>query len=205
MVVTLGCLAQYSENIEVVLENTKPLEYDRGGRLPLYLWPLIDPGELTPTQAEALVADLDARGVALVAKWTKDNQKQSLELAMTIGRAQKKLGAGVHINAIDLLYSFFNGDESTAHIDADSNTFWDDGFGRKKDMGCPFAIDFRKDEIRERVEFYLLSFVQCSQVIDHCSSTFSITNNVFNNLHKFINRISFDIKLNLRIVLQKTG
>ncbi len=147
--------AQYADHIQVVLDNTRPLEYDRGDRLPLVLWPLIDPGALTSAQAEALVADLDSRGIALVAKWTKENRDESLENALTIARAQKKLGAGIHINAIDLLYSFFNGDESTAHIDEQGNTFWDEGFGRKKDMGCPFSIDFRKKEIRERVEYYL--------------------------------------------------
>ena len=147
--------AQYADHIQVVLDNTKPLEYDRGDRLPLYLWPLIDPGELSLSQAEALVADLDARGIALVAKWTKDNREAALREALVIGQVQKKLGVEISINAIDLLYSFFNGDEATAHIDSKGNTFWDDGFGRKKDMGCPFALDFRKDEIRERVEFYL--------------------------------------------------
>jgi hypothetical protein len=96
--------------------------------------------------------------VALLARWTKGNREKSLGQALIIGRAQNKLGSGAYINAIDLLYSFFNGDERTAHIDADGNPFWDEGFGRKKDMGCPFAIDFRKDEIRERVEFYLNAY-----------------------------------------------
>jgi len=153
-------MAQYADHIQVVLDNTKPLEFDRGDRLPLYLWPLIDPGELNEKEAEALVTDLDARGIALVAKWTMKNREEALEQALTIARAQKKLGAGIHINAIDLLYSFFNGDESTAHVDSNGNTFWDDGFGRKKDMGCPFAIDFRKNEIRKRVEYYCDEYVK---------------------------------------------
>ena len=148
-------LAQYDDHIQVVLDNTKPLEHSRGDRLPLILWPLIDPGELSPEQAETLVNDLETRGVALVAKWTEENRVEALEQALIIGRAQKELGLRIYINAIDLLYSFFNGDERTAHIDDDGNFFWDEGFGRKKDMGCPFAIDFRKNKIRERVEFYL--------------------------------------------------
>ena len=160
------CQAQYADNIQVVLDNTKPLKYDKGDRLPLILWPLIDPGKLTREQAEALVPELDQRGVALVAKWTKENGEESLEQALVIGRAQKELGSPVYINAIDLLYSFFNGDEQTAHIDIDGNTFWDEGFGRKKDMGCPFAIDFRKDIIRERVEFYLDAYKKEGLEID---------------------------------------
>jgi hypothetical protein len=160
------CQAQYADNIQVVLDNTKPLEQDLGNRLPLILWPLISPGELTPEQAEALVPELDKRGVALVAKWTKENREESLEQALIIGRAQTKLGSKIYINAIDLLYSFFNGDERTAHVDSYGNTFWDEGFGRKKDMGCPFAIDFRKDEIRKRIEFYLDAYQKESLNVD---------------------------------------
>ena len=155
LVLTSFCQAQYADNIQVVLDNTEPLKYDRGERLPLILWPLINPGELSPEQAEALIPELDQRGVALFAKWTKENREKSLEQALVIGRAQKKMGSKIYINAIDLLYSFFNGDEQTAHIDGEGKTFWDKGFGSKSDMGCPFAIDYRKDEIRERVEFYL--------------------------------------------------
>ena len=158
--------SHYPDNIQVVLDNTKPLEHERGNRLPLILWPLINPGDLTPTQAEKLVEELDQRGVALIAKWTKENREESLEQALTVGRAQKKLGKEVFINAIDLLYSFFNGDEHTAHIDAGGNIFWDEGFGRKKDMGCPFAIDFRKDEIRERIEFYLDAYLKEDLKVD---------------------------------------
>jgi hypothetical protein len=34
----------WSDNIQVILDNTKPLQYNHGTRLPLYLWPAIDPG-----------------------------------------------------------------------------------------------------------------------------------------------------------------
>jgi len=158
--------AQYADQIQVVLDNTRPLEYDRGDRLPLYLWPLVDPGELSEEEAEALIVELDSRGVAVFAKWTNENRQVALDQALIISRAQKKLGLDININAIDLLYSFFNGDERTAHIDNNGNTFWDDGFGRKKDMGCPFAIDFRKDEMRERVEFYLNEYVKNGLKVD---------------------------------------
>jgi len=145
----------FPDKIHVVLENTKHLEFERGDRLPLFLWPTMDPGEMIEMDAEQLVAELNLRGVALVASWKTDNREEALARALTIGHAQKKLGLGIHINTIDLLYSFFNGDERTAHIDENGNHFWDDSFGRKKDMGCPFAIDFRKKEIRERLEYYL--------------------------------------------------
>ena len=35
------------------------------------------------------------------------------------------------------------------------NCFFDDSFGRKTDMGCPFGIDFRKKGIKEDLEYFL--------------------------------------------------
>jgi hypothetical protein len=145
----------FPEKIQVVLENTKNLQFERGSRLPLYLWPAMDPGPLTIKEAEHLVDTLNSRGIALVASWKSDNREKALTEAIAISQAQKNSGMKIHINAIDLLYSFFNRDERTAHIDENGNPFWDEGFGRKKDMGCPFAINFRKEAIRERVEYYL--------------------------------------------------
>lgn len=152
--------AQYADHIQVVLDNTKILEYDRGDRLPLILWPLINPGKLSAEQAEKLSSDLDDRGLALLARWTKENREEALEQALIIGRAQKELGLRTYVNAIDLLYSFYNGNERTAHIDKEGKIFWDDGFGGKSNMGCPFAIDFRKEEIRDRVEYYLDRYIE---------------------------------------------
>ena len=157
---------QYPAHIQVVLDHTRPLEHSRGDRLPLYLWPLVDPGELNGEDAEALVAELNKRGVALFAKWTVNNPEKALEQALVISRAQQKYGLDVNINAIDLLYSFFNGDERTAHIGQNGEIFWDEDFGGKKNMGCPFAIDFRKDEIRARLEYYLDEYVHNGLQVD---------------------------------------
>jgi hypothetical protein len=148
----------FPEKIQVVLDNTKNLEHERADRLPLYLWPAMDPGELNDSEAGQLVSILNERGVALVASWKNNEREAALKQALIIGRAQKKSGLGIHINAIDLLYSFYNGDERTAHIDKQGNHFWDESFGNKKDMGCPYAIDFRKDEIRDRLEYYLEAY-----------------------------------------------
>ena len=156
----------FVEKIRVVLDNTKHLEHERSGRLPLFLWPAMDPGPLSETEAEQLIGELNSRGVALIATWKSDNREEALLQALTISRAQKKLDLKIHINAIDLLYSFYNGDPRTAHIDKKGDPFWDDRFGQKKDMGCPFAIDFRKKEIRERLEYYLEEYVKNGLSVD---------------------------------------
>lgn len=46
------------------------------------------------------------------------------------------------MDATSCLYSFFDGDPRTAHVDAEGKPFWDTSFG-PPNMGCPFAIDYR--------------------------------------------------------------
>jgi hypothetical protein len=154
------------DKIQTVLDNVKKLPFERDNRLPLYLWPAMDPGPLSDQEAEYLVDVLNSRGIALVASWKTDNREEALSQALTISRAQKKRGLEIHINAIDLLYSFYNGDERTAHIDENGNPFWDTSFAEKKKMGCPFAINFRKEEIRKDVEYYLEAYEKSGLPVD---------------------------------------
>ena len=155
----------WSERIQIALDNAQPLAYDRGGRLPLYLWPAMDPGALDDASAERLVRELDKRGVGLVCSWTMGSLDETLARGLTVARAQKKLGLMVNINATSLLYSFFNGDERTAHIDDSGKPFFDDCFGSGK-MGCPFALDFRKQEIRDRVEYFAQKYKDAGLGVD---------------------------------------
>jgi hypothetical protein len=74
-----------------------------------------------------------------------------------VAEAQKKLGLRVNINATSCLYSFFNGDERTAHVDDEGRPFWDTSFGNHK-MGCPFAIDFRRPAVKEQLEYFIRAF-----------------------------------------------
>lgn len=144
----------WKENIRVVLENTTPLKYSRGDRLPLYLWPAMDPGVLSSDSAELLVNELNKRGVGLICTWNHKNVEACLKQCLPVAKAQKKLGLKININATPLLDSFFNGDEQTAHINLNGKPFFDDSFGDHK-MGCPFVLDFRKNEIRDRVVLFV--------------------------------------------------
>ncbi len=141
----------WPENIQVILDNTTVLKYDNGNRLPLYLWPAIDPGILSDDMAERLIIEMDKRGIGIVCSWSMKDTLKVFSSCLPIARAQKKLGQRININATELLDSFFNGDEATAHIDADGMPFFDNSFGDHK-MGCPFTLDSRKDEIRKRME-----------------------------------------------------
>jgi hypothetical protein len=157
--------AKWPPHIQAVLDNTKPLEYERGGRLPLYLWNAMNPGALNDKTAEELVAKLNERGVGLICSWDPRSRRESLIKAFTIAKAQKKMGLRININATGCLYSFFNGDKRTAHIDEDGKPFWDDSFG-KKNMGCPFSLDFRIPVVGEQVEFFVKEYKRAGLDID---------------------------------------
>jgi len=148
---------KWPENIQVILDNTRPLLNERKNRLPLYLWPAIDPGQLTDEDAEQLVVELAKRGIGVVSSWSMKDTNKIFSQCLTIARAQKKLGQIININATDLLNSFFNGDEQTGHIDENGKYFFDDSFGQHK-MGCPFALDYRKYEILKRIELFVTKY-----------------------------------------------
>ena len=148
---------KWPSHIQVVLDATKPLKYDRGERLPLYLWQAMDPGQLNEKALEKLVTDLNNRGVGLISSWNPGNRQNSLAQSLMIAKVQKKLHLRININATRCLYSFFNGDEQTAHIDDKGELFWDQSFGKQK-MGCPFALDFRRPYIKEQVEYFVKAF-----------------------------------------------
>jgi hypothetical protein len=157
--------AKWPPHIQSVFDATKPLEYDRGDRLPLYLWNAMNPGPLDDKTAEELVTKLNERGVGLISSWDPRSRRESLTKAFTIAKAQKKLGLRININATGCLYSFFDGDKRTTHVDEDGKPFWDDSFG-KKNMGCPFALDFRIPVVREQVEFFVKEYRRAGLDID---------------------------------------
>ena len=156
---------KWPEKIQIVLDETKPLTFDRGNRLPLYLWPARDPGVLDDAQAEELVRLLDERGVGLVSSWSRKDVEKSLAACLPVARAQKKLGLRVNIDATGPTYSFFDGSEETAHIDADGNPFFDDTFG-KKPMGCPFRLEHRIAPMRAQIEPFVEAYVAEDLPID---------------------------------------
>ena len=127
--------------IQEIIRTTAPLEQPRGERLPLYLWPAHNLGTDDEAEVETLLRQLEARGIAAIANWRTDDA-EALERALRLGAFQKRLGLPITVNATSCTYSFFNGDEATAHVDSDGRPFFDPSFGPQH-MGCPFAIDSR--------------------------------------------------------------
>lgn len=155
----------WNEKINAILNNTKPLEHDRSERLPLYLWSAKDLGEFDDNSAEILVEELNKRGIGIVCSWNKIDMEQSLSRGLTIAKAQKKLGLRINIDATSILYGFYKDDEKYAHVDKNGNAFFDESFGGRT-MGCPFTIDSRKKNIRERIEFFLKKYKEEGLTVD---------------------------------------
>ena len=76
----------WPEPIRIVFDNTQPLKHPRATRLPLFLWPAMNPGRLSEEQALMLVQQLDQRGVGLVCRWDHARYQESLAEALA-GRA----------------------------------------------------------------------------------------------------------------------
>lgn len=150
---------QWSTRIQTVLDVTEPLVYERKNRLPLYLWPAMDPGDVDAETAEYLLRELDRRGIGLITSWNPNDRKSTLWKGLIIGKAQQKLGLSINVNATRCLYSFYTDEESTAHFDTDGRTFRDESFGRKK-LGCPFTLENRKHVIKEQVEYFTEAYAR---------------------------------------------
>ena len=140
------------DKIEKIIQCSRPLRFERGDRLPLVIWHAQADEDIDDATLERLLRDLDARGIGLYASWEKGaNRDKSLALGLRTGALQKKLGLPVFAFCNAPLHNFFDGDERTAHIDEKGRPFFDPSLGNPK-MGCPFALDFRRAPIRERIE-----------------------------------------------------
>ena len=179
---------KWPRHIQLVLDATEPLEFERGKRLPLYLWHAMDPGLLDPNAAEELLSRLSARGIGLITSWDPKNRERSLQESLAMARAQKKQGLRVNINATKCLYSFFDGDPRTAHVDDEGRPFWDTSFGKQK-MGCPFTLEFRRPAVREQLEYFIRGFKEAALDVDFIFADWEIDGPIeFNEAHAACNR-----------------
>ncbi|MBM3472395.1 MAG: hypothetical protein FJX75_03875, partial [Armatimonadetes bacterium] len=143
------------DRIDAVLAATEPLQFPRGERLPIRAMGLEGLPSEDDAENERLLRELDARGIALSARWNPGDVEHSLAEAMRLGRLQQKLGLEIGIDANACMHSFFNGDERTAHIDDADQPFFDTSFGEQHRMGCPFALEFRYPDIKAQFEAFL--------------------------------------------------
>ncbi len=156
---------EYPAAIRSVLEGTRPLTKARGNRMPLLLWPVHAGVVSDQATQEAIIRELDARGIAMIATWHPENREKSLRDALTIARIQKKLGLPVYVNANSCMYAFYNGDASTAHLDDQDKPFFDPSITGEK-IGCPFRIRHRYAELTEQVAFFVRGYQEADVPLD---------------------------------------
>ena len=147
-----------------ILEHTQPLQHPRGGRLPLLLWSAHSAVVEDDDLQREMIVELDRRGVAVIATWDPGRKEATLAAGIRIARIQHELGLEVCINANACMYSFFNGDESTAHLDEQGQAFFDPSIPNK--IGCPFRIDHRYADMTERVDFFVRGYHAAGLPID---------------------------------------
>lgn len=141
-----------------VIRATRPLAFPRGDRLPIILWPLQG---LEAGRDEALtdcLRQLDARGLSPVTSWKQGTREASRAAALRMAALQRALGLRVVVNASDVMQPFFNGDESTAHVDAEGHPFFNAPLVPKIRSGCPFALDDRVPVIRAQVSYFVQGY-----------------------------------------------
>ncbi|MCZ6795702.1 MAG: hypothetical protein O7J95_19015 [Planctomycetota bacterium] len=157
--------ADLPANLRVVLENTKPLRFPRGGRLPLLVLPIT--GSLSgvdDARAQEVLRQLERRGIGYTVDWSPADRERSLAEGLRIGAIQQRLGLEVGVNANACLHSFFDGSERTLHVDDAGQRFAETSFGGK--LGCPFAIEHRYPVIEERVESFLRAYKKAGVRLD---------------------------------------
>ena len=148
--------APAANDIEILLRETQPLKFPRGPRPPLYLWTPNFPATTDDAELERVLRALDARGLALFARWGGNNFEKASEVPLRLARLQKKLGLETSIDATGLAHGFFNGSPETGHLDKDGKRFFDKSFFWSP--GCPFAVQPRYDAMRARLEPYLKKY-----------------------------------------------
>jgi len=152
-------------NLRAVLKNTKPLATPINERLPLFVLPISGSlSSLPDGQAETVLNNLAKRGIGYSVNWNHGSFEASLKEGLRIGKMQQRLGRMVSVHATGCLYSFFDGTDTTQHIDADGKPFAETSFGGT--MGCPFTLEHRIPVIRQRVESFLKQYKSAGIDVD---------------------------------------
>jgi hypothetical protein len=159
--------AEWPRAIQVVLENSRPLEASRGERLPLYILPISGALREVPlNEAQKILAQLAERGIGYTLPWSPGDRGKSLAEGLRIAKMAGETAQPVAVDATGCLDGFFNGDESTLHLDDSGKTFADLSFDANRKMGCPFALEGRVPVIKERIEYFLRGYAEAGAKID---------------------------------------
>lgn len=159
--------------IHTVLENTRPLEAPRAGRLPLFVLPISRTlAGINDALAETALRELNGRGIGYTVTWNPSDFTNSVREAIRIGRLQQKLGLEVAVDATSCLLSFYDGTEATRHVDDAGRTFGDTSFGGE--LGCPFTLQPRVPVIARRIESFVHEYQRAGINLDFVCADWEI-------------------------------
>jgi hypothetical protein len=152
-----GFAADVPEPIQVVLENTQPLQHPRQELLPMYVLPISQTLVSVPgSEAERLLRELDVRGIGYTVSWQPAKFDSSLQEGLRIARLQQKMGQPVAVDATACLDKFFDGSPDTLHVDKEGKRYSDDSCGAE--LGCPLGVEQRIPAIRRQVEAFVNAY-----------------------------------------------
>ncbi len=153
------------EVLQSISDATQPLKFPRGNRLPMYTWAAQDVPVEDEAAAMEILHKLGDRGVGVFNSWNYGDKVKSLARGLTIARMQKKLGLPVAISAVGVMNGFYNGDKSTAHVDAAGKPFFDKSQTFIQ-LGCPFAVEGRYAAVKEQMEFFAKGYKEAGVDVD---------------------------------------
>jgi len=161
-------------NIRVLLDTLPPLSNDRQNRPLLYQYSVGDLSNLPGEDAKWVIRELAKRGVGVITFWQKGEAMESrIEEGIRIAKIQKELGLPVAVDATRILYRFYDGTSSTAHINEEGKAFFDSSFAGRT-MGCPFTLQKRMPVIKSRVSAYVEAYQAAGVNIDIVTADWEI-------------------------------
>ena len=120
----------------------------------------------TDEELATFARELDRRGLATVTNWNYAGRDKNLPYALRYARILQQEKLPVVANSTSVMHRFFNGDESTAHVDADGKPFFDLSQSRNVKIGCPFAAQSRYAAIREQVQTFVKAYHDADLPLD---------------------------------------
>ena len=155
------------ESLRSVLQNTRPLESQRGERLPFYVLPISSALRgLGDELSGRVMSQMAARGIGYTVVWSPSDRDKSLAEGLRIVGIARRAGMPVAVDATACIDGFFDGSVATLHLDGQDQPFADLSFDPGRKMGCPFALADRVPVMRERIEFFLRGYAQAGATVD---------------------------------------
>jgi len=114
------------QNISILLETLQPLSHDRDKRELIYQYSVGDLSSLSNEDAKFVINELAKRGIGVITFWQKGEAMETcVNEGIRIARIQNDLGLSVAVDASRLLYGFYDGTPSTAHVNDEGKIFSD--------------------------------------------------------------------------------